>query len=420
MSFALGIFWALLLAGVLILPVLIARKGWLVITIFAGWQWLFGILGWISAYYLAEDVYVLKGKVDLLQPIAPLIAGMFVITLVLAILSPKANGGRIDQSGLNTVLVRNRGFFAVLEKVAIAFSILLLVTVDISNAPLFNWWHSNSAELLAARVAFYQESSVMSALGVVRYLFQYALFPLLAFGRGIGLRVSWWSILLFVVIGLLTLAKTAFVFIVLGYVFGRAIRQQSVLPFIKGVVVITVAFVGIVAATYFLEGNRSLLDILYVFYLRLIVIPVSISAEYASIYAYSDGMRSSEWYVMFFGGEFTRLDLMACQINQGHECTMVSGIFGSLYPNVPDYLHWPYILAICFFVWGVSVFTASISRQLFRLLMTFFLGLSSAFFLLTDPLVALNTYGFLWGTLIIFLYFVHKTFRTTCQQYTHV
>lgn len=312
----------------------------------------------------------------------------------------KYNDGTVDKD-VEQQKNQKGHFYYLLYFFALLFCTYIVISISLTDAPLLNIGRFSVEQMHAKRTTLYVGNVSLFLI----YLFLYLIFPLTSFLAGKN-RHNFTFLLPLAFVSLLTLSKTAITFFLAFYFIGRYLREPNFRVVILGALSIIITFVLVVYSTYMVTIDRSVMDIIEVFFLRLFAIPVSISAGYEEIYTFNMGYRTSNYYTYIFGGEFYRADLNACLQFSGLKCTMVSGFIGNANLNVPTELKYIYYFFICLFVFVSSLLTNKFKNS-YNGIFPVLLGLISFMFYLTEFTVVLNSYGFLWLLLVvIFHHFV--------------
>jgi len=372
---------------------------------------IFLLIGWLSAFKMAEEMYILNGNVQPLLNIVPNIIVFFIIATMFWVLPHIRTNEKIKRAYLNTNIFINKKTNYI---VYITFSLTLffLSIISIGDAPLFNIGKYTVSEMSYYRNEIFS-NGLVSKLNIIRYLLLYLLIPLSFFIRAIGLKRIVLIDLVLILFSALSLSKTAIVLVIVFYFSGKFLKNRKPKYILLAVFSIVMAFYFIVYFTYYVDVHRSFNDVFKVLYLRLIATPIALSALYSNIFDYHQGYRSSVYYTYIFGGEFARISVLAMQnivpLSSGNAPT---GFIGTAYPNIPKTFHWFYYLVIVSYMYFFSNLIGLIRNYTLKYVFVFFLGILSWFFFLTEPLVVLNSYGIIYLSIaiIIVLIFPKKRF----------
>lgn len=292
-----------------------------------------------------------------------------------------------------------------LSAIVFIISIVVFLLIDWRSAPLFNIGSYSIREMAVARSLLFKEGA-LEFLSVPRYITFYVIFPILFYCYGYGLRVSKVVLFIGVLFGLLTLAKTFIIINTLCLFFGFWFRCGGILPGVVAGFVLPSVFYLVVYVTYVTEVSRSFLEVLNVLLVRIIQVPIALVAVYKEIFFFDQGLRSSYWYTLIFEGVKAPIQQIAGQYLAPNAFVVPNaacGILGSVYPNIPMYLHTIYFSLIIGSVVLSSFFVSLLKNYLMRIVATIIIGLQSIFIHLTDPLTVFNSYGFMWSTIFVFL-----------------
>jgi hypothetical protein len=104
------------------------------------------------------------------------------------------------------------------------------------------------------------------------------------------------------VFGLLTLAKTFILVSLICLFVGWWFRRGGFVPLIIGGAVLPVTLYIVISMTYISVINRSIFEILNTILIRLVQVPIALVIVYKEIFYFDEGLRSSYWYTLIFGG----------------------------------------------------------------------------------------------------------------------
>lgn len=398
---------AIVLAGGALLRSVVRRRGANAFAIFIGLFMLFVPFGIIvvsiyaHVYQVHPSQYIGRTSMEALENLKGGIAAFAATGFMLLVAHPSpqrhSKGG--DVIDVRRLMVNFRTTVLVIQVFAIAMCVWVLMGVDLRAAPLLNIGTYTIKEMDYYRWTFFDNGLVARA-AVLRYLAFYLGFPALGFFKGIGARVSWITIALTYFVVLLTLAKTGFILISVGILIGTYLRTRSIRSIAYWISIIIVGFFVVVWGKYATEISRSFVDVTNVLVIRSLAIPIVISGAYSEIYSYDMGLRSSEWYTYIVGGKFIILPQDACRRMVGATCNMTTGIFGMAFPNIPRSLHWAYFALFQGVVFASSVLVSLIRDTSASRLIMIAVGFSSGFIFLTEPFTALNSYGFVYATIV--------------------
>lgn len=355
--------------------------------------------GYLASYFLAEKNYILKGDTTLLEPIYWDLMQFFAISTVMFFLQRKFKLTKEIQSGrILPISSRANRMCNIAAVFSAMFVLLIMISANMSEAPLLNIGRYSQLEMAEARDVFYR-TGFLDLLKVPRYIVYYLIAPMFFFLRGIGVKITFVSLAVFFIASLLTLAKTMFVLLTLAYFAGRYFSDKKLRNVSYAMIINLLGFYFIVYATYLADASRGFFEVVEVYFLRIFSIPISLAALYAEYFPFEDGVRSSKYYTYFFGGHADAIAAMAFKIIfpfGAIDGNAPAGVIGSAYPNVPETLHWLFYLAVVLFVFVSSNLIAGIANRLVREMITALFGILSCFIFLTDPLTAINSYGLLY------------------------
>lgn len=291
---------------------------------------------------------------------------------------------------------------------------VLLLNINLTEAPLLNIGRYSYTEMLNARRNLYGS---VDSLAVLRYLSLYMIIPCIFLLKGMGCRVYTWMLPAFMIISVLTLSKTAFVMNVFMYFIGRYLQTKSIRTFFWMILCEVIGFYILVAAAYWVDVRRDFFDVTLVLMRRFIEIPISLSANYAQIFNFDEGLRQSIYYVLVFGGNKISISQLAGFRLFGDVAVQATtGIVGMAYPNVPPSLHYLYYVFFVLLVYFSSVITSyireySYTAVIIKSTLIVTLGNISGMIFMTDPLTVMNSYGFMWLTLLSCIFY-----RYSCSK----
>jgi len=375
------------------------------------WLFNFGIfvfyhVGFWSLKFQTKDIYFLSNTSESIEHIVPdiIIFTIIAICVFLIMDSRGVKPTKIEYSKKEMFFIRN--IILMLTAIIILILVPILPFIDYSHAPLFNIGSFSAEEMAIYRRGLFQ-GPILELMNVPIYLLLYTISPTLLFFYGLGFHIS--KIVLFAVFsfGILTLAKTFFVLNMTCFFVGWWFKRGGLLPIIIAQIIIPTVFFVIVYCTYLTDTNRSFIEVYSVLLTRIIQVPIALTAVYKEIFYFNEGIRSSYWYTLFFGGVKVPIQQIAgyyLMPNAVIAPNAACGILGSAYPNVPKELHWLYFTSITIFIAFVSYVVSQIKNYAIRVVGTVIIGSQSLFILLTDPLVAFNSYGFLWSGLFVSFY----------------
>lgn len=387
----------LLIIGSLLLLKAHKRSGLSAFNIFYFGMLVFLVIGILLGFYYGEDMYLLNGDITKFNLIIPDIIQFFIIASLILLFQGRkpVTASRIE---INVASKQIRLFTTVVSIIVFMFLIVLLLSIKVSKAPLLHIGDYTKFQMEIARTELYQ-GGIHQILNVPRYIVFYVLIPLLCFLRGMGIKVNILLLALCLFFSVLTLAKTMFVLMVVLYFSGKYARSNKISNLFTMVGVVLLGFYWIVYSTYIVDIDRSFLEIIEVFFIRLLPNPIAISAAYAEIFSFDQGLRSSVYYTYIFGGQAAPVTIIAAEIMMGVPTDSINapaGIIGMAYPNIPDGWHWLYFAFFILFVRFGSGIIAGINNPIIKLAAIFLFGICSWFILLTDPLTAVGSYGLLY------------------------
>jgi hypothetical protein len=286
--------------------------------------------------------------------------------------------------------------------VVFLFLVFLALNVDWADAPLLNVGRATMEQLADSRDLFYS-TPLLEATSVLRLLVFYTLGPALFFMRGLGARVPLLLLGFLVFFGILTLAKTFFLFNALFFVAGRYLATGKFREVFLGLGATAGCLFWIVKSTFKSVVDREFFEVLTLLGSRIIQVPVCLSAMYKQLYTFDDGIRSSVWYTRLWGGHVQDVPAASMELVLHVPGQAPSGMVGSCYPNVPPWAYAPYFLFFVGFMYFVSGRASRIPNPLLRTMLILLVGFDGWFMLLTDPLAAMNSYGLLYMGIICVL-----------------
>ncbi|MEK3978652.1 O-antigen polymerase [Psychrobacillus sp. FSL K6-2836] len=372
---------------------------------------IFLLIGWLSAYFLAEEMYILNGNTEPLINIVPSIITFIIIVNLFWFFPHFSSGNQMKNKQINTDVFINKNINFIVYSTFI-LTVFFLAIINISDAPLFNIGKYTVTEMSYYRNEIFA-TGLISKLNVFRYIVLYLLIPLCFFIRAVGLKRIIIVDIVFIIFSALSLSKTAIILIIVFYFSGKYLKNRKLIDVLLAILSIVFAFYFIVYFTYYVDLQRSFGDVFKVLYIRLIATPIALSGLYSTFFEFHQGFRSSVYYTYLFGGEFVRIAVIAMQnISPTSGGNAPTGLIGMAFPNIPKSYHWFYYLCVISYIYLFSNLIGLIKNYTIKHVFVFFLGILSWFFFLTDPLVALNSYGILYisGVVIIILLLQNKQF----------
>lgn len=364
---------------------------------------IFLLIGWISAYLLADEMYVLNGNRKILNNIIGDIILFFILSSIFLLLQKKYF--KLNMLEFQKIQIPYNLINFIVYSTVI-FCVLMLLLIDLKTAPLLNIGKYTYQDMVFYRNSLFSKG-LIEYLNVPRYIVFYMVIPVIFLLRGMGYKISIASLFLFLFVSLLTLSKTMFILIVFFFYVGKLVYHQKKRYLLWMSIISIIGFYLIVFTTYYVDVRRGFFDVLKVFYIRLITTPIALSAIYADIFSFDQGIRSSEYYTYIFGGNYSPIPVLAMQhIVSTSSGNAPTGIIGMAIPNIPKYLKWLYYLVFIFYVFSISYLINYIKNSYIKIIIMVVFGILSWFIFLTDPLVAFNSYGLLYigiGVIILLL-----------------
>ena len=395
-SHALIILFLVLIMSATFLSLMFKLRGVTAYNIFYVGVILFLIVGYGASFIWASEVPVLMGNEDLLFAIFLDVLVFWLISTVFLFVQTKNGQGIRNKNiplGIQLKLQRTGNLLTIFTSV---FVMYVLLSIDLSIAPLLNIGTYTLEEMNFYRSVLFQVPIVQTTY-VLQYALSYLVIPFLFLLKGLGLKINRLALVLFLFFSLLTLSKTFIVMILVFYFLGRFVNTGKKIKIIQMAIVVTGIFFAIVYATYMVDVKRSFYDVTAILFIRMLLTPISLSAIYAEIFSFEDGLRRSSYYVMIFGGEVAPIATMAMKyvsaISTGNAPT---GIIGTAYPNIPKVAHYLYYTIFIVFVWFGSNLANGIRNYYFNISLTAAFGILAWFLFLTDPLTALSSYSLLY------------------------
>lgn len=389
----------------LILAVVSFKKGVTAYNLFYLGMIVFLPVGWISSYVLADEMYLLNGDTSILNKLIVPICVFILISSIFLFLQKKSTRTNLKTLGKITAINK---YVYVLYGLSAVFCVLLLLFINIKEAPLLNIGKYSVEEMGYYRDKLFQ-GTVVELLDVPRYIVFYMLIPICFFLKGMTYKIPNIIMGLFLFVALLTLSKTMFILNVFFYFIGKFYYTGKKISLIQLGIVSAAGFYLIVYSTYYMDVKRDLFEVLKIFYIRMIPTPIALSSIYSEIFHFEQGLRSSQYYTYIFGGTFSSIPVMAMSyispISDGNAPT---GILGMAFPNIPLYFHWLYYSFFILFILVVSNLINYIENYYFKSIFTIMFGILSWFLFLTEPLVALNSYGLMYIAAAVLLYLLVK------------
>lgn len=372
--------------------------------------WIFN-LGIFVLYHIGfwslrfgEDLYFL---VDTRARMEHIMTDIIIFTSIsmFFLLFLNSRGVRSKNNNLSSVSEKHRmeRTMFMLSMIVILIFAIMSFFINWSAAPLFNIGTYDAEAMSIARHELYG-GVVLGLLAVPRYIIFYVIFPVLFYSFGYGFRVPKVVLLIGLLFGLLTLAKTFIVINLLCLFLGWWFRRGGFIPLIMAGIVLPSVFYLVVFAKYMTDGNRLFLEVLKVLLGRTIQVPIALATVYKEIFFFEDGLRSSYWYTLIFGGEKAPIQQIAGNYLAPDAIfapNAACGVLGAAYPNIPLELHVIYYFFIIGTVALSSFFVSRLKKYQLRIAATIIIGLQSIFILMTDPLTAFNSYGFIWSTILV-------------------
>ncbi|WNO61698.1 O-antigen polymerase [Rheinheimera sp. MMS21-TC3] len=368
-----------------------------VFNFFSLGYFIFCLLGFLLSSFYSDRMAMLNYQLDRINLVFDDILVVGGVVVILSLFQKKRNKTFYDGITISSEKNISSASFWVCYFFLLIISAFFLYTVPILNSPLFNVGVYSFEEMSYYREVFYKNSNLL-----VIYFLLYIINPVVAFLIG-RFKFNFLLLLPLVFTSTLTLSKTAIVFVLAFFIAGVYLRTLKVRHLLLGFAFILLSFTVIVYGTYMVTIERDFIDIAEVFIIRLVAVPISISAGYEYLYDFNDNYRTSVYYTYIFGGEYFRADLNACNYFVGKDCTMVTGLIGNSNLNVPYYLKYLYYVFICFFVFITSVFIQYMLHSKDNLIVVL-LGFISFMFYLSEFTIVLNSYGYLWVLLLVMLY----------------
>lgn len=365
---------------------------------------IFNNIGWIIAYILIEKVYVIQGNYKMLENIIFEIYLLNSIIILLLILHAKTNLSvdRLKEE-ISIVVQKNSMLLSFLTIFTATICIVFFLMIDMGKAPLFNIGKYSFEEMKYYRQEIFN-NDILKMLNVVKYLVLYVTIPLIYLKKGLGIKHNIIFDIIFITFSLLTLSKTAFTLILVFYWIGKYLSSSSIKYLIALFVSISLSFYLIVYATYYVDVRRDFQSVFEILIIRLLASPISLSALYSQVFSFEQGYRSSTYYALLFGGNVVQIPIIAMQnIDINSKGNAPTGIIGSAFPNIPFMLHWLYYLIFGLYIFIISMISNKINNILLSYILVPLLGILTWFIYLTDPLVALNSYGIIYLSVVIII-----------------
>lgn len=391
-------FWLFSASYLALLYITWRRWGWTILNIFAVGFLLMYIIGPISISLDASHAYMLGGDGSRVLIVLPEIV-MMGICMMLALRFQRDPGADITCIEAGQFRKVN---WRILAFPALGYLAVAALFIPWSKAPLFNIGTYGLDQMAQARMDFYRPDFLV-ATNVLRYLVFYVICPVIFLQRGLGVRVPLLVLGILTFFGLMTLAKTFFVLNFSLWALGGFLRNGKLLPFMARVSVILGGFFWIVRSVYLSDLPRNFIEVMGVLFARIIQIPVVCSVLYAENFRFSDGIRTSFWYQIFFGGQVRDISGDLMWVLAHRDGSAPAGIIGNCYPNIPPFIYPFYFGAVVLFVYAVSQGLARRRDNLFKVVMTIILGIISWFICTTDVLTVMNSYGFLYLSVLALL-----------------
>lgn len=403
----------------LLLFILLKARGITVLWIFNLGIFLLYHIGFWSLRFQG-DIYFLVNTSDRMEQIVPDII-IFTSISIFILLILNSRGVRSKKkdliAGSETHLMER--IIYMLSIIVISISAIMSLFINWASAPLFNIGTYGIEQLAVARSELF-EGVVLELLAVPRYIMFYMIFPVLFYSYGFGIRVP--KVVLFIgcLLGLLTLAKTFIVINLLCLFLGWWFRRGGFIPLIMAGIVLPSIFYIVVFVSYMTEVNRLFLEVFKVLLTRIIQVPIALVTVYKEIFYFDQGLRSSYWYTLIFGGDKVPIQQIAGHYLAPNAMVVPNaacGILGAAYPNIPLELHTAYFVMIIGGVALSSFFVSRLKNYSLRIAVTIIMGLQSLFILLTDPLTAFNSYGLMWSAICVFFIVYGLPFLKVASQH---
>ncbi|WP_123807718.1 hypothetical protein [Abyssicoccus albus] len=379
---------------------------------------IFNNLGWLLAFYLKDKVYVLQGNEDLLINIIDDIYILNFILIFLLVIHPKTKLSMDKlQDYLLKVVSKDNFFISLITYSTVVVCLIFMIIIDLQSAPLFNIGQYTFSEMQHYRKEIFN-TPLLQSLSVVRSLILYMITPLLFLKKGLGVKHNFFIDIVLITFSLLTLSKTAFILILFFYWMGKMLSNFSFKYVLYLIVSVSTAFYLIVYLTYYVDVQRDFYSVIEVLVIRLLASPIALCALYAELFSFNDGFRSSQYYTILFGGQAAQIPIIAMQhIDVNSRGNAPAGIIGSAYPNIPLLLHWGYYLSFSTLIYIISIIGNNIKSIILGYLIIPLYGILTWFLYLTEPLVALNSYGILYLSILIIIIFLFQPKRRTIDGF---
>ncbi len=400
-----GILLFLTAAHLILLCASLRSKGITVLWVFNAGVFIFYQIGYWSIRF-QEDIYFLTNIREHMEQVVPNLSVFLVISMLsLILLNREGVRSRHELLELGATLPYAKTIILFLSATVMVVCFIISLFIDWGAAPLFNIGRYTPQEMALARGELFK-GEVLELFSVPRYLVFYVILPILFLAYGLGIRVSKMLLMIGCVFGLLTLAKTFILVSLICLFVGWWFRRGGFVPLIIGGAVLPVTLYIVISMTYISVINRSIFEILNTILIRLVQVPIALVIVYKEIFYFDEGLRSSYWYTLIFGGVEAPIQQIAGHFlapNAAQPPNAACGVLGVVYPNVPSELHFIYFAVIIGIVALSSSVVSKLKNLFLRVAATVILGLQSLFILLTDPLTAFNSYGFIWSTTFVAL-----------------